>query len=45
MHHGISKKQFIEHYPQLEDVLFKYSKNCSCEELAKRLYEDIKGGE
>lgn len=40
--HGVSKKQFVEHYPQLEDVLFKYSKSCSCEELAKRLYDDIK---
>ena len=39
--HGISKKQFVEHYPQLDDILFKYSKSCSYEDLARQLHEDI----
>lgn len=39
--HRISKKQLIEHYPELANISFKYSKNCSCVDLAKLLYEDI----
>ncbi len=40
--HNISKKQLNEHYPELSDISFKYSKSCSCEELAKLLVKDLK---
>lgn len=39
--HRISKKQLVAHYPELVNISFKYSKNCSCNDLAKILYDDI----
>lgn len=39
--HRITKRQFVRHYPELSDIKFKYSKNTSCNGLAKQLYEDI----
>lgn len=39
--HGITKKQLVKNYPELKDILFKYSKSCSCEEMAKILKQEI----
>ena len=39
--HGISKKQLVKNYPELNDILFKHSKSCSCEEMAKILKQEI----
>ena len=39
--HGITKKQLISHYPELGDILFKHSKSCSCNAMAKMLREEI----
>ena len=40
--HRVTKKELLKHYPELSDVLFKYSKKISCEKLAQLLVEDIK---
>ena len=39
--YGVSKKQLMMHYPELGNILFKYSKSCSCEEMARALREEI----
>lgn len=40
--HRINKKTLVDHYPELANISFVYSSNCSCEKLAKLLYNDIK---
>lgn len=39
--YGVSKKEFIKHYPELSDILFKYSKQCSCQEMAQILKNEL----
>ena len=39
--HGITKKQLILHYPELNNIQFKYSKKCSCEDMALILKREI----
>ena len=39
--HGITKKQLLDHYPELEDIQFKYSKSCSRAEMARILKQEI----
>ena len=39
--HRITKKQLVKHYPELSDIKYKYSRNISCKDLAKQLYDDI----
>jgi len=43
--HKINKKQLVEHYPELANISFKYSKSCSYDDLAKSLYKDIMGSD
>ncbi len=33
--HRITKEQLTAHYPELKNISFKYSRNCSCNEMAK----------
>lgn len=40
--HRVSKAQMLEHYPELANISFKYSKSCSCSELAKILFNDLR---
>lgn len=39
--HRITKSQLIKHYPELNDISFKYSRKCSCKELAKILKSEF----
>ncbi len=39
--HRITKKQLTDKYPELSDILFKYSKSCKCEEMAKILKQEV----
>lgn len=40
--HGITKKQLIEHYPELADISSKYSKSYSVENMAQCLADKLK---
>lgn len=39
--YGVRKKELVKHYPSLSDILFKYSKQCSCDEMAKLLKKEL----
>lgn len=39
--YGVTKKQLVSHYPELNDIQFKYSKNCKCDEMASILKKEI----
>ena len=39
--HNVSKTQLIEHYPELSNIKFKYSKSCTCEDMAQLLKMEL----
>ncbi|SDX99300.1 TIR domain-containing protein [Ruminococcaceae bacterium YAD3003] len=40
--YNITKKELIQHYPELSDIQYKHSKSCKCEVMARIIASELK---